>query len=156
VRTLATSMRAYNPVSYHNGSVWPHDNALLAAGLARYGLHDAAHRLIAAQLDVATRLDRRLPELFAGFDRQDFRNPVAYPSSCSPQAWAAAAPLQWLTTVLGLRPDVPHGRLDVDPVLPDWLGPLSVRGIRVGEADVAVEVDASGVRVDGADAIGAP
>ena len=148
VRTLATSMAAYNPVSYHNGSVWPHDNAIVAAGLARYGLHDHAHRIVRAQLEVASRCDGRLPELFAGFDRSEFGAPAAYPSSCSPQAWAAAAPLLWLRVLLGLDPDVPAGRVWVRPELPEWAGTLSVAGIDVAGRSLSVrcdgEVDVSG------------
>ncbi|MCU1343944.1 MAG: Amylo-alpha,6-glucosidase, partial [Acidimicrobiia bacterium] len=89
VRTLATSMAAYNPVSYHNGSIWPHDNAICAAGLSRYGFSEAAHRIIEGQLAVATAGSGRLPELFAGFDRAELPVPASYPTSCSPQAWAA-------------------------------------------------------------------
>ena len=109
VRTLASTMAAYNPVSYHNGSVWPHDNALCAAGLARYGHIDAAHRVIEAQLAVAATAAGQLPELFAGFDRSVISVPAAYPASCSPQAWAAASPLLWLRTLLGLEPWAPGG-----------------------------------------------
>src|SRR5690606_15299791 len=100
VRTLGSTMAAYNPVSYHNGSVWPHDNALCAAGLARYGFIEEAHRIIEAQIDVAQAYRGRLPELFAGFERGRPHVPAAYPTSCSPQAWAAAAPLLWLRTML--------------------------------------------------------
>jgi glycogen debranching enzyme len=130
VRTLSTSMRAFNPVSYHNGSVWPHDNALCAAGMARYGLVDAAHRIIEAQLEVADIHDGRLPELFTGFDRARVRQPAAYPTSCSPQAWAAAAPLLWLRTLLGL--DATVGPIaDARPVAaPPWLGDIRLSGVR--------------------------
>src|SRR4029453_12698984 len=129
VRTLATSMAAFNPVSYHNGSVWPHDNAIAAAGLMRYGFVDEAHRVIRAQLDVAEALDGRLPELFAGFARGRPATPAAYPTSCSPQGWAAAAPLLWLRTLLRLNPSVPDGEITVAPKLPPWLSKLRVEGI---------------------------
>ena len=92
VRTLASSMSAYNPMSYHNGSVWPHDNALIAAGLMRYGYVEHAQRIATGLLDAAARFGGRLPELFCGFDRTEFDAPVPYPTSCSPQAWAAASP----------------------------------------------------------------
>jgi len=150
VRTLAVSMAAYNPVSYHNGSVWPHDNAIVAAGLARYGVHDQAHRIIRAQLEVASRCDGRLPELFAGFSRDEFGAPAAYPSSCSPQAWAAAAPLLWLRTMLGLDPCVPTGEVWLRPALPEWADELAVDGIEIGDRRLRVAVRGDDVDVDGA------
>jgi len=146
-------MSAFNPVSYHNGSVWPHDNAIAAAGLARYGHLNAAHRIIRAQLEVAARCDGRLPELFAGFARSDFGAPAAYPSSCSPQAWAAAAPLLWLRALLGLDPWATRGELWVRPVLPDWLETLTVDGLVVAGRRVSIHVDGTDVTVDGADGL---
>jgi glycogen debranching enzyme len=145
IRTLDASMRAFNPVSYHNGSVWPHDNAICAAGLARYGFHDQAHRVIRAQLDVATHTGDRLPELFAGFDRDEIRVPAAYPASCSPQAWATASPLLWLATVLGLDPDRPGL---VDPHLPPWLGEVVLRGIEVRGEHLDISVTGGRSRVE--------
>ncbi|MET0727764.1 MAG: glycogen debranching N-terminal domain-containing protein [Acidimicrobiales bacterium] len=141
IRTLSTTMAAYNPVSYHNGSVWPHDNAICAAGLARYGATDHAHRVIDGQLAAARCHNHRLPELFAGFPREDLAVPGSYPASCSPQAWAAAAPLLWLRTLLRLDPWVPHGRAWVAPVLPRSVGRLSAHGIRVGGSDLLVDVE---------------
>ena len=93
VRTLSSEMGAYNPLSYHNGSVWPHDTALAVLGLAAYGLHDEAQRIGTALLDAATHSSGRLPELFAGFSREEYGWPIPYPTACSPQAWASAAPL---------------------------------------------------------------
>jgi glycogen debranching enzyme len=93
IRTLAAGQPAYHPVSYHNGSVWPHDTAIAVAGLARAGLPDEARRVAAGLLDAARRSGGRLPEVLTGFDRTDDPEPVPYPHSCSPQAWAAAAPL---------------------------------------------------------------
>jgi glycogen debranching enzyme len=145
IRTLDASMRAFNPVSYHNGSVWPHDNALCAAGLARYGFHDESHRVIRAQLDVAARTGDRLPELFAGFDRREIAVPASYPASCSPQAWATASPLLWLATVLGVDPDRPGL---VDPHLPAWLGEVRVRGMEVHGERVDVRVTRDRAQVD--------
>jgi glycogen debranching enzyme len=108
VRTLAAGEPRFNPVSYHNGSVWPHDNAVLALGLARYGLGDYAHKLAQSQLEAATAAaDARLPELFAGFGREQDGGsapPVPYPAACHPQAWDAAAPFAYLRAVLGLQP----------------------------------------------------
>jgi glycogen debranching enzyme len=150
VRTLATSMPAHNPVSYHNGSVWPHDNALTAAGLARYGHLQHAHRIIAAQLEVAERTGGRLPELFAGFDRRELSVPAPYPASCSPQAWAAASPLLWLRTLLRLDPNAPSRQLWVAPSLPDHLTRLDVAGINVGGNRISIHVEDGTVEVSGA------
>ncbi|WP_225729537.1 MULTISPECIES: glycogen debranching N-terminal domain-containing protein [unclassified Nocardia] len=149
IRTLATSMGAYNPVSYHNGSVWPHDNAICAAGLMRYGYTEHATRVVDAVLDASTRFGYRLPELFCGFDRAEFDVPVPYPTSCSPQAWAAAAPLLFLRTLLRLEPSVPEGVLSVAPVVPERYLPLSVSGLRVGSNALTVYVDAEGWHVRG-------
>ena len=126
IRTLATSMGAYNPMSYHNGSVWPHDNALCAAGLMRYGFVDHAQRVAVAILDAATHFQHRLPELFCGFPREMFAEPVPYPTSCSPQAWAAATPLHLLRTLLRFDPQVPTGRLWCDPAIPSRYLPLRI------------------------------
>lgn len=149
IRTLGTSMAAYNPVSYHNGSVWPHDNALCAAGLARYGLTDAAQRVIRGQLDVAAAFQLRLPELFAGFERGRPSTPASYPTSCSPQAWAAAAPLLWLRTLLRLDPSAPHGKVWIDPALPPWLHELHVDGIAIAGELLTVDVKGEEVSVTG-------
>ncbi|MEU7145633.1 glycogen debranching N-terminal domain-containing protein [Nocardia sp. NPDC046473] len=149
IRTLATSMGAYNPVSYHNGSVWPHDNAICAAGLMRYGFTEHANQVVTAVLDASTRFGYRLPELFCGFDRAEFDIPVPYPTSCSPQAWAAAAPLLFLRTLLRLEPSVPEGVLSVAPVVPARYLPLQVGGLRVGSDVLSVTVDAEGWQVRG-------
>jgi glycogen debranching enzyme len=145
VRTLASTMAAYSPVSYHNGSVWPHDNALCAAGAARYGHVEEAHRIIEAQLAVAGGAGGRLPELFAGFDRSSIPVPAAYPASCSPQAWAAAAPLLWLRTLLGLEPSARHRQTWLSPALPPSIRRLRVDDISIGGSRISVEVDAGAV-----------
>jgi glycogen debranching enzyme len=147
VRTLTTTATAYNPVSYHNGSVWPHDNALCAAGLARYGHLGAAHRIIEGQLAVAAQAGGRLPELFAGFDRAAVPVPAAYPASCSPQAWAAASPLLWLRTLLGLDPWSSRDMAWLHPVLPASFERLRVDGVRVGDATISVRVQGGDVDV---------
>jgi glycogen debranching enzyme len=147
VRTLAATMAAYNPVSYHNGSIWPHDNALCAAGLARYGHLDAAHRIIEAQLAVAATASGQLPELFAGFDRDAIPVPAAYPASCSPQAWAAASPLLWLRTLLGLEPWAPQGRAWLSPSLPPTMTRLRVDGVQIGDAQLSIAIDGDTVDV---------
>ncbi len=118
VRTLAASMVGYNPISYHCGSVWPHDNAIVAAGLMRYGYVREAQRVIMAVLDAAVAQGGRLPELFSGLERMELPMVVAYPTSCSPQAWAAASPLLMLRTLLRLDPWVPRGKVWLHPALP--------------------------------------
>ncbi len=148
VRTLATSAKAFNPISYHNGSVWPHDNALCAAGLSRYGFVDEAHRIIRAQIDVARTHHGRLPELFAGFDRGELSIPASYPTSCSPQAWAAASPLLWLRTLLRLDPSESAGTVWLDPQLPPGVDQLAVSGITVGGHTIAVSVEGDRVTVE--------
>ena len=114
-------MGAYNPISYHNGSVWPHDNALIAAGLMRYGFVAEAQRVAQAVLEAADEFGGRLPELFCGFDRATYGRPVPFPTSCSPQAWASATPVQLLRTLLRFDPDVPHGRAWLSPAVPAGL-----------------------------------
>jgi glycogen debranching enzyme len=149
IRTLGRSMVGFNPVSYHNGSIWPHDNALCAAGLMRYGFVDEAHRVIRGLLDAAAYQQNRLPELFGGFAREDMPFPVQYPSSCSPQAWAAASPLLFLRTILRLDPWVPHRKVWLSPALPPWIRYLRVDRIPLAGRRVTVEVDGDDVRVEG-------
>lgn len=149
IRTLAADMGAYNPISYHNGSVWPHDNAITVAGLARYGFLEQAQTVTMAILDAARAFGGRLPELFCGFDRSRFPEPVPYPTSCSPQAWAAAAPLLMLTSLLRLEPDLEHGRLALDPGVPDPLLPLHIEKLRVGDACLTIDVDREGCSLSG-------
>ena len=132
VRTLATSMATYDPMSYHCGSVWPHDNALIASGLMRYGFVEEAHRVIRGILDASAASGGRLPELFSGISRSDVAVPVSYPASCSPQAWAAATPLQFLRLLLRLDPWIPHGRIWLDPQLPVGVDELTVAKIPLG------------------------
>jgi len=140
IRTLSTESPAYNPMSYHNGSVWPHDNAIAAAGFKRYGFDDAVERIASAMFDVATSMrDFRLPELFCGFERGRSTAVVAYPVACIPQAWAAAAPILLLQTMLGLdvRQD-PHTVFLQRPSLPPWLDHVELRDIRLGDARVSL------------------
>ena len=142
LRTLATSMGAYNPMSYHNGSVWPHDTALCVAGLIRYahvpGAVETAHRLANGLLDAAEAFGGRLPELYCGFPRERHAPPVPYPTSCSPQAWAAAAPLLLVRALLGLDPHVPQRRLTLRPRLPEDWGAVRLTELRLGSARVGV------------------
>lgn len=149
VRTLATSMAGYNPISYQNGSVWPHDNAIAAAGLMRYGFVSEAQQVIVGMLDAAGALGGRLPELFAGFDRAELPFPVSYPSSCSPQAWAAAAPLLFLRTLLRFEPWIPNGQLRVAPMLPELIGRLCIEGVPLLGASLTIEVDGENAKVEG-------
>jgi len=149
IRTLATPMVGYNPISYHCGSVWPHDNALCAAGLMRYGFVREAQRVIMAMLDAASRQGGRLPELFSGLDRRELEMVVGYPTSCSPQAWAAASPLLMLRTLLRLDPWVPRGKVWLHPSLPDEIGRLRVGRIPLAGARVTVTVEGDQVSVDG-------
>lgn len=141
IRTLATSMGAYNPMSYHNGSVWPHDSALIAAGLMRYGFVAEAQKVAMGLLDAAAHFDGRLPELICGFDRNDYGVPVAYPTSCSPQAWASAVPVKLVTTLLRMQPAVTEGHVRLDPVWPEELGRLTIRDLGLGEGFVDIYVD---------------
>jgi glycogen debranching enzyme len=135
VRTLAAGQGAYNPIEYHNGTVWPHDTALIAAGLARYGRRQEANRLAVALLEAAGHFDYRLPEAFAGYARAATTVPVAYPTACSPQAWASGAPLLLIRVMLGIEP-AGEG-LVVHPHLPADVSRLVVRGLpgRWGRVD---------------------
>ncbi len=149
VRTLGASMIGYNPISYHCGSVWPHDNAIVAAGLMRYGYVREAQRVIMAVLDAAMAQGGRLPELFSGLERMELPLVVSYPTSCSPQAWAAASPLLMLRTLLRLDPWVPRGKVWLHPALPEQIGRLYVGGIPLAGARVSVTVEGDKVTVDG-------
>lgn len=129
IRTMAEGEGGYDPLSYHNGSVWPHDSALIACGLARYGFREEANRVAAALVEAAERFDYRLPEVFGGERRRSGEAPVGYPTSCSPQAWAAAAVPLLVRAVLGAEPD-PEGRaLRSAPVLPAGVGRLRLEGV---------------------------
>jgi glycogen debranching enzyme len=149
IRTLATTMGAYNPVSYHNGSVWPHDNAIIAGGLMRYGHVDEAQRVALAVLDTAAAYGGRLPELLCGFDRAEFPGPVPYPTSCSPQAWAAASPLHLLRVLLRCDPWIPRGLLWIDPALPSAMSRLRVDNVPLAGARVSVAVADGQVQLTG-------
>ena len=149
IRTLATTMGGYNPISYHCGSVWPHDNAVIAAGLMRYGFVEHAQRVIMGMLDAAANQGGRLPELFTGLDREEFPGVVGYPTSCSPQAWSAASPLLFLRTLLRLEPWVPHQKVWLAPALPPQIGRLRVDRIPLGGCRVGVQAVDGELSVDG-------
>lgn len=138
IRTLATTERRYNPMSYHNGSVWPHDNAIVAAGLAAYGQKDLAMQVLSGLFDATlfTHL-HRLPELFCGFTRAPAQGPTLYPVACSPQAWASGAVFMLLQALMGLEVDALQQRVLLHhAVLPPYLHEVCVRNLRVGNATV--------------------
>ncbi|MBI2777771.1 MAG: amylo-alpha-1,6-glucosidase [Chloroflexi bacterium] len=138
IRTYAAGQPGFNPIGYHSGSIWPHDNAIVAAGLKRVGRHEEANRIATRIFEAARHSpDFRLPELFCGFPRDRATVPVPYPVACSPQAWAAAAPLSLLQTMLGMQARAVEGRLELDrPHLPSWLGKVTVHNLRVGSETV--------------------
>jgi glycogen debranching enzyme len=142
VRTIAEDVHRYNPMSYHNGSIWPHDNALIGSGLASCGRPDGVARLLKALLDAASLMDqRRLPELFCGFPRRRGRAPVLYPVACSPQAWASGALFHLLQSTLGLKIDGGARRLTFEcPHIPAWLGHVELTGLAVGDAYVSLRL----------------
>jgi glycogen debranching enzyme len=146
IRTLSKTAPRYNPMSYHNGTVWPHDNALIAAGLKRYGFVEGTNRIATAMFEVATHADyMRLPELFCGFARRDPSPPVEYPAACSPQAWAAGAPFLLLQAMLGVSAHANENLLTVNkPHLPRWLGRVELRNMRVGENTLSLEFHREG------------
>jgi len=116
IRTTSRTDPAYNPIGYHMGTVWPHDNSLIAYGMARYGYRQEANRVIVAMIEAASHSENRLPEAFSGYERSFGRVPVPYPTACNPQAWASGAPLLFLRTMLGL--EVHDGRIEVDADVP--------------------------------------
>jgi glycogen debranching enzyme len=140
IRTVALSEARYNPMSYHNGSVWPHDNGLIAMGLARYGHKQAAAQIFSALFDAASYMElRRLPELFCGFVRRHRNAPTQYPVACSPQAWAAAAPMCLLQATLGLELiDSSSEIAFYRPQLPDFLDHVHLRNLRLSGGSVDV------------------
>ncbi len=140
IRTLGLSEPHYNPMSYHNGSVWPHDNGLIALGLARYGHVRPAANIFSAMFDAASYMDlRRLPELFCGFRRRQHNAPTQYPVACSPQAWASATMFALLQATLGLKLSESSGEISFyRPVLPDFLDRLHLRNLRLSKASVDV------------------
>ncbi|MEW6387416.1 MAG: amylo-alpha-1,6-glucosidase [Thermodesulfobacteriota bacterium] len=138
IRTVAATEARYNPMAYHNGSVWPHDNALIAYGLARYGFKEEALKILRGLFDAARTMElNRLPELFCGFDRRPGEGPVPYPVACSPQAWCAGTVFLLLQSILGLDFDAGNRCIYFNrPVLPDFLQRLWLRNLQLGEARV--------------------
>lgn len=148
IRTLSCKEKAFNPMSYHCGSVWPHDNAIIGYGMARYGLHREASTVFQSLYDAALHFrEYRLPELFCGIERQLKSEPVHYPVSCSPQAWAAGGPFLLLTGMLGLQPNADRGELAiVDPHLPSFLQKLRIENLRIGRSRIALDFKRDGER----------
>jgi glycogen debranching enzyme len=137
VRTLSTDDRGYNPIGYHIGTIWPHDNAIIALGLARAGFRDEANRIAVAQLEAAAFTGHRLPEAFAGFERWVSHFPVPYPTACSPQAWATAAPFVFVQAMLGL--EARDGELHLDPRVPEEFGRICVHRLHAFGEEWEVE-----------------
>ena len=145
VRTLSSGEVRYNPMSYHNGSVWPHDNAIFAAGLARYGLKEEANRILSGLFDASTFFEfNRLPELFCGFPRREGEGPTLYPVACAPQAWAAAAVFMLLQACLGLSIDgaAAQARFGA-PALPSFLETIHIQNLQIGNALLDLVIDRS-------------
>ena len=142
IRTVAEGEVRYNPMSYHDGSVWPHDNALIALGLARYGFKAEVESLFKGLFDAATYMDlRRLPELFCGFRRQANRGPTLYPVACAPQAWASATPFSLIEASLGLELDPQRGEIRLrNPRLPPFLDDVTLRNLQLGSSSVDIKV----------------
>jgi glycogen debranching enzyme len=142
IRTIAKNEARYNPMSYHNGSIWPHDNALIALGLARYGFKDAVQRLFTGLFNAATYMEmRRLPELFCGFQRGRGRGPTHYPVACSPQAWASATPFSLIEASLGLQFDPAAGEIRlINPRLPVFLDHVELRNLKLNQSSVDLRV----------------
>ena len=147
-RTLASSERIFNPLSYHRGSVWPHDNSLIAHGMALNEFREPALRVLTTLFEAALEFrDYRLPELFCGVQRREKDEPVHYPVSCSPQAWASGALFLILNSVLGIRPSAPRKELNiVNPTLPPWLDHLHIRNLRIGNSRVGLDFSRRGDR----------
>ena len=151
VRTMSEGDAAYSPLSYHNGTVWPHDNSLIAVGLARYGRWAEAQRIVRRMLTAAGHFQYQLPEVFAGLARQETPFPIAYPTAARPQAWAAGTPVLLLQVLLGLRPD--RGRHALETLapaeLPSWVGrSLRLTGVRAFDRQWDVRVEDSHVTVE--------
>jgi glycogen debranching enzyme len=149
IRTVARGEARYNPMSYHDGSIWPHDNALIALGLARYGLKHSVEHVFKGLFDAASYMDlRRLPELFCGFQREKRRGPTLYPVACAPQAWASATAFTLLEAALGLEFDVTRGEIRLrDPRLPAFLNEVVLRDLQLGPSSVDLRLRRHGEEV---------
>jgi glycogen debranching enzyme len=142
VRTLSAAAQLYNPMSYHNGSVWPHDTAIAAMGMLRYGFTDSFLTLATGLFQAVQHFDRtRMPSCVCGVSRTEGVGPTRYPVACSPQAWSAGVVFQLVTGMLRLIPDATGNRVTLDrPRLPSWLGWLELRGSRVAKSRIDLRV----------------
>ncbi len=143
IRTLSRSTVAFNPVSYHNGSIWPHDNAIIGEGMRKLGRIEDVMKIMdgIAQVSMVDE-EHRLPELFCGFDRNGDQRPIEYPVSCSPQAWAAGSLLHMLSACLNFQPDAINQCLKiVEPALPEWVGLITLRGLKIGNAELDLQFE---------------
>ena len=151
VRTMSTGDAGYNPLSYHNGTVWPHDNSLIAHGLARCARWPEAQRIVRRMLGAAAHFSHQLPEVFAGLPRAETPFPIAYPTAARPQAWAAGTPVLLLQVLLGLEPDRRRHQLETTAPeeIPSWAGrSLRLSGIRAFERQWDVRVERGRVTVE--------
>jgi len=143
IRTVAQGETRYNPMAYHNGSVWPHDNALIATGLNRYGFKSSVNRIMTGLFEASMFMDlNRLPELFCGFDRRPNEGPTLYPVACNPQAWASGSLYMLLQCCMGLSIDAKSKQITFSkPVIPSYLEEIRIRNLRVGSARIDVNVE---------------
>jgi glycogen debranching enzyme len=150
VRTMSTADAGYNPLAYHNGTVWPHDNSLIAWGLGRYARWPEAQRIIQRMLSAAAHFGYQLPEVFAGMRRSETPFPIAYPTAARPQAWAAGAPVLLLQTLLGIQPDRRrHAVETVAPMeLPSWAGSIRLSGVRAFDKIWDIRLEDGRVKVE--------
>jgi glycogen debranching enzyme len=150
VRTMAADDTGYNPLSYHNGSVWPHDNSLIALGLARYGRWPEAQRIVMRMFEAAELFEYQLPEVFAGFSRAETPFPIPYPTAARPQAWAAGTPVLLTQVLLGLEPDRRRQVLETvaPPEIPSWAGSLRLASVRAFDRAWSVRLDGGRVEIE--------
>jgi glycogen debranching enzyme len=148
IRTLAEGESRYNPMSYHNGSSWPHDTGICAAGMAHYGERNAVVRLLGNSFEAAVRYDMRLPELMCGFERREGEPPIGYPVACRPQAWASGSGFMMLQAVLGLTIDAWRGEIHVNrPSLPSGIDWLILHDIAIGSRKIDLRFQRAGDRI---------
>jgi glycogen debranching enzyme len=154
IRTVHAAELRYNPMSYHNGSIWPHDNALIAQGFSLYGFKNCAMRVLEGMFDLSRMVDlHRLPELFCGFPKRSEQGPTLYPVACSPQSWAAGAVYMLLQACIGMKLDAPRKRVEFAyPALPGFLDEVRIQNLRVGSSSVDLTLhrypDNVGINVD--------
>src|SRR4029079_14994407 len=149
LRTLSEDHPSYDPHSYQRGSVWPHDSVLAAAGLRRYGLIEQTWQILDGLLGAVMCFeDIQMPELFSGLRKEEFAVPVPYRMANVPQAWSAGCVLQMVRILLGLEPDLPAGKLYIDPPLPPWCPRLTLNDLRLGDRVVSLRVDGEQVEFD--------